>query len=93
MHLSIPDRTSDSGVLIDKFLRKEIKLDAIAVHLLFSANRQACRYAGRLDTGVGVLCHNHCNCISHSEKRDTRVSRRFSRHDFAPSLLTGFLCN
>lgn len=42
-HLSFPDRKRPTGVLIDKFLRKEIELDPVAVHLLFSTNRQECR--------------------------------------------------
>ena len=41
--MSFPDRTRDTGILIDKFLRKEIQMDPVAVHLLFSANRQAVR--------------------------------------------------
>ena len=34
-----PDRTSETGKLLDKFLKKEIHLPDETVHLLFSANR------------------------------------------------------
>lgn len=34
-----PDRETETGKIIDKYLRKEIKLEKHASHLLFSANR------------------------------------------------------
>lgn len=42
--LSFPDREQDTGKLIGDFLQRKIKLDPLAVHLLFAANRQNVRY-------------------------------------------------
>ncbi|XP_015177299.1 PREDICTED: thymidylate kinase [Polistes dominula] len=36
---SFPDRTSEIGKLLNKFLKKEVELPLEAAHLLFSANR------------------------------------------------------
>ena len=42
--LRFPDREdAATGQLISRYLKKEIELDAIAVHLLFAANRHAVR--------------------------------------------------
>lgn len=37
--LSFPDRSTPIGGLLDRYLKKELELDARAAHLLFSANR------------------------------------------------------
>ncbi|TPX33477.1 dTMP kinase [Synchytrium microbalum] len=37
--LRYPDRTTPTGQIIDRYLKREIELDDRAVHLLFSANR------------------------------------------------------
>ncbi|ASZ85035.1 055L [Cherax quadricarinatus iridovirus] len=38
-YFHFPDRTTEIGKLIDRYLKKEIEIDDHAVHLLFSANR------------------------------------------------------
>ncbi|KAI4483323.1 hypothetical protein M0804_008378 [Polistes exclamans] len=40
---SFPDRTTEIGELLDKYLRKEIEFPSEAAHLLFSANRWECK--------------------------------------------------
>ena len=35
----IPDRTTSTGAMIDKYLRNEIDLNPHSAHLLFAANR------------------------------------------------------
>lgn len=37
--LSFPDRSTQTGKVIDAYLKNECKLDDHAIHLLFSANR------------------------------------------------------
>lgn len=39
IRISFPDRTTEIGSLLNKFLKKEIKLNPIEAHLLYSANR------------------------------------------------------
>ena len=37
--IDYPDRSSETGLIIDKFLTKQLTLNAQVIHLLFSANR------------------------------------------------------
>lgn len=39
VRMNFPDRSTEIGKLIDKYLRKEIELSREAAHLLFTANR------------------------------------------------------
>jgi dTMP kinase len=52
-----PDRTTPSGILLDKFLRKELIMDDMAVHNLFSQNRWECleRMKEQLKAGVTLI--------------------------------------
>ena len=46
--LRFPDREDQAtGRLISQYLKKELELDPVAVHLLFAANRHAVRFASR----------------------------------------------
>ena len=37
--LKCPDRTSATGTILDSYLRREVEMNDVSVHLLFSANR------------------------------------------------------
>ncbi|VDN94288.1 unnamed protein product [Brugia pahangi] len=39
--ISFPDRSSDLGKFIDRYLKKEVEMDPKEAHLVFAANRQA----------------------------------------------------
>ncbi|KAJ8598717.1 hypothetical protein CTAYLR_010218 [Chrysophaeum taylorii] len=56
-----PDRSTEVGGLIDRYLKREIELDDRAVHLLFSANRweMAERLQATLDSGTDVVCDRY----------------------------------
>lgn len=56
-YIAFPDRTTETGKLIDKYLKNKVELDDKAVHLLFSANRweKSTYIAKKLDEGVHVV--------------------------------------
>ncbi|KAI9464824.1 thymidylate kinase [Russula earlei] len=56
-----PDRTTDTGQLIDAYLRGTTDLDDRAIHLLFSANRweATASLESRLSAGATVLCDRY----------------------------------
>mmetsp|Transcript_30529 Transcript_30529/g.94552 ORF Transcript_30529/g.94552 Transcript_30529/m.94552 type:complete len:214 (-) Transcript_30529:32-673(-) len=59
--INFPDRSTEIGKMIDRYLRKELELDDKAVHLLFSANRwEAARgIRDALAAGVDVVCDRY----------------------------------
>lgn len=56
-----PDRSTEIGGLIDKYLKRDVDLDDRAVHLLFSANRweKAEAIAAALARGTDVVCDRY----------------------------------
>ena len=59
--VAVPDRATEVGGMIDRYLRKEIEMDDRAVHLLFSANRwdAAADIRAKLAAGVDVVCDRY----------------------------------
>jgi dTMP kinase len=59
--LSLPDRTTGTGKLIDAYLNGSSDLDDRAIHLLFSANRWEAARAleAQLAAGTTVLCDRY----------------------------------
>ena len=57
VHMRFPDRDTDIGKIIDKYLKGEIKLNDQTIHLLFSANRWELmdKIENYLKTGVNVI--------------------------------------
>ncbi|TPX39178.1 dTMP kinase [Synchytrium endobioticum] len=56
-----PDRTTHTGALLDRYLRRETEMDDRAVHLLFSANRWESMDAVRrmMQAGTTVLADRY----------------------------------
>ena len=54
---SFPNRETDIGSLIDKYLKNEIKMSDRAIHLLFSANRWEIidEIKSKLNDGVSII--------------------------------------
>jgi len=59
--IRFPDRSTEIGNLIDKFLKKEINLSAECAHLLFSANRleKLELIQNALAEGIIVICDRY----------------------------------
>jgi dTMP kinase len=59
--LRFPDRTTQTGVLINSYLQSSSNLDDRAVHLLFSANRweAADHLTEQLASGTNVVCDRY----------------------------------
>jgi dTMP kinase len=60
--ISFPNRTTPMGILIDKYLKKEIKIDSKeAVTLLFIANRWECKaeIECKLGAGITLICDRY----------------------------------
>jgi len=60
--ISFPNRTTPMGVLIDKYLKKEVKIDSKeAVTLLFTANRWECKaeMERKMKEGVTLICDRY----------------------------------
>ncbi|KAM0680025.1 hypothetical protein GINT2_001712 [Glugoides intestinalis] len=55
--LRFPDRSSEIGVIIDKFLKKEIEVSSHSAHLLYSANRYE-----KVEEIKELLKHSHVIC-------------------------------
>lgn len=66
---SFPNRSTDIGKVIDKYLKKEINLDSNAVRLLFSANRWECIHfiQEKQSQGITVVCDRYiCSGVTYS---------------------------
>lgn len=52
-----PNRETELGKIIDKYLRKEVEMDDRAVHLLFSANRweMEAKMREKLNAGINLV--------------------------------------
>jgi dTMP kinase len=61
--LRFPDRTTATGMIIDRYLQKQVELDDRTVHLLFSANRwEACaKIVNCLRSGMHVVVDRYAH--------------------------------
>lgn len=60
-YLRFPDRSTEIGGIIDRYLKQAVELDDHAVHLLYSANRWEFRelIESKLRSGVHVVCDRY----------------------------------
>ena len=60
-YLSFPDRSSATGELIDRYLKKDLQVDDRAIHLLFAANRweKHCYIKDTLMNGTTIICDRY----------------------------------
>uniref|UniRef100_A0A0N4U361 dTMP kinase n=1 Tax=Dracunculus medinensis TaxID=318479 RepID=A0A0N4U361_DRAME len=55
--INFPDRSTDLGKFIDRYLKKEVEMEAREAHLVFSANRHAVfdKMKRKLENGVHLI--------------------------------------
>lgn len=60
-YFRFPDRSTEIGKVINKYLTKEIELSDEAVHLLFSANRWELQNSmiEKMNAGVNIVCDRY----------------------------------
>ena len=60
-YLSFPDRSSTTGEVIDRYLKKDLQVDDRAIHLLFAANRweKHCFIKDTLMNGTSIICDRY----------------------------------
>ncbi|KAL0228252.1 hypothetical protein RCL1_004395 [Eukaryota sp. TZLM3-RCL] len=59
--LHFPDRTTSTGVLIDKYLKRELSLDDWEIHDLYAENRveKMSHMINLLESGVNIICSRY----------------------------------
>lgn len=59
--MSFPDRTTTSGKIIDKYLKKEIELEEREIKNLFVENRWECKdtMMNKLNSGITLVCDRY----------------------------------
>ena len=58
--ITFPDRSTDIGHLLDKFLKKDLNLTPLAAHLLYSANRyEKAEYIKKTLETCNIICDRY----------------------------------